>query len=105
MTFVEIFVSDVDRSVAFYRALGLDVVRRWEDWVQLGLGDLLLTLQGEAHAVAGPHYFTPNIGRSPRGTGVEIALEVDDVDAVYAAAQASGADIVKPISGSRVEGA
>jgi lactoylglutathione lyase len=97
MTFVEIFVSDVDRTVAFYETLGLRVVRRWQDWVQLRLGDSLLTLQGDAHAVAGPHYFTPNIGRKPRGTGVEITFEVDDVDAVYALAQSGGVNIVKPI--------
>ena len=97
VTYVELFVSDVDRSVAFYEALGLQVIRRWHDWVQLGRGDSLLTLQGDAHAVAGPHYFTPNIARHPRGTGVEVAFEVDDVDAAYAAAQAAGADIVRPI--------
>jgi lactoylglutathione lyase len=97
MTFVEFFVSDVERSIAFYERLGLRVLRRWEDWVRLGLGDSFITLQGDAHAVKGPHYFTPDIGHSPRGTGVEIVFEVDDVDAVYARAQAGGLNVVKPI--------
>ena len=97
MTLVEIFVSDVERSIAFYEALGLHVNRRWGGWVQLAKGDSTLTLQGDTHAVQGPHYFTPNIGRRPLGTGVEIAFEVEDVDAVYAAAQANGVDIVKAI--------
>ena len=97
MTTVELFVSDVERSIAFYEGLGLHVRRRWETWVQLVRGDSIIVLQGDAHAVEGPHYFTPNIGRKPRGTGVEIVFEVDDVDATYAAAEAHGVDIVKPI--------
>jgi len=94
---VEFFVGDVDRSIAFYAELGFEVMKRWEDWVLLRRGEIKLGLQGDAHATAGPHYFTPNIGRRPRGTGVEVSIQVDDVDAEYAKAQAAGLDIVKPI--------
>jgi lactoylglutathione lyase len=94
---VEFFVSDVERSIAFYEALGFRVLKRWEDWLILERDGVKLTLQGDAHAVAGPHYFTPDIGRRPRGTGVEVAVQVDDVDALYAVAQAKGLNIVKPI--------
>jgi lactoylglutathione lyase len=94
---VELFVSDVERSIAFYRALGFEVARRWEDWVPLRRGEIKLTLQGDAHAVEGPHYFTPDIGRFPRGTGVEVSIQVDDVDALYAAAEAARLNVVKPI--------
>jgi len=95
---VELFVSDLERSVAFYEALGFRVTRRWEDWLKLAREDgVAITLQGDSHAVAGPHFFTPDIGRHPRGTGVEIVVQVADVDAVHEAARAAGLRIVKPI--------
>ena len=94
---VELFVHDVDRSIAFYRALGFDVARRYEDYVQLRRGEIRLSLQGDTHAVTGPHYFTPHIGRFPRGTGVEISIQVADVDAEYIRAKTAGLNIVKPM--------
>lgn len=94
---VELFVSDVEQSIAFYRALGFRVAKRWGDWLILERDGVKLTLQGDSHAVAGPHYFTPHIGRQPRGTGVEIVVQVDDVESLYADAQARGLNIVKPI--------
>jgi catechol 2,3-dioxygenase-like lactoylglutathione lyase family enzyme len=94
---VELFVSDVERSIGFYEALGFRVAKRWRDWLILERDGVKLTLQGDSHAVAGPHYFTPDIGRRPRGTGVEIVVQVDDVDALYADAQAGGLNVVKPI--------
>jgi len=94
---VELFVSDVERSIGFYEALGFRVAKRWRDWLILERDGAKLTLQDDSHAVAGPHYFTPDIGRQPRGTGVEIVVQVDAVDALYADAQASGLNIVKPI--------
>lgn len=94
---VEFFVSDVDRSIDFYAVLGFRVAKRWEDWVLLRRGETRLGLQGDAHAVAGPHYFTPDIKRRPRGTGVEVSVQVEDVDAVYATVLAAGLNVVKPI--------
>jgi catechol 2,3-dioxygenase-like lactoylglutathione lyase family enzyme len=94
---VEFFVRDIERSLAFYRALGFEVAKRYEDWILLRRGDVKLALQGDAHAVAGPHYFTPDIGRFPRGTGVEVSIQVTDVDAEYIRAQTAGLHIVKPI--------
>ena len=94
---VEFFVRDVDRSIEFYAHLGFSVAKRWEDWVLLRRGETRLGLQGDAHAKEGPHYFTPNIGRFPRGTGVEVSVQVEDVDAEYARALAAGLNIVKPI--------
>jgi lactoylglutathione lyase len=94
---VELFVRDVDRSIDFYAVLGFHVAKRFEDWILLRRGETRLGLQGDAHAVAGPHYFTPDIGRSPRGTGVEVSIQVDDVDAAYATVLAAGLNVVKPI--------
>jgi lactoylglutathione lyase len=94
---VELFVRDVDRSVAFYKALGFGVARRYEDYVLLRRGEIKLSLQGDAHVVAGPHYFTPNIQQFPRGTGVEVSIQVADVDAEYIRAKTAGLNIVKPM--------
>jgi len=94
---VELFVRDVDASIAFYKALGFGVARRYEDYVLLRRGEIKLSLQGDAHAVAGPHYFTPHIGTFPRGTGVEISIQVADVDAEYIRARTAGLNIVKPM--------
>jgi lactoylglutathione lyase len=92
---VELFVSNIDRSLAFYKALGFDVERRYEDYVLLRRGDIKLAIQGDAHAVEGPHYFTPHIARTPRGTGVEISIQVADVDAEHIRAKTAGLNIVK----------
>jgi catechol 2,3-dioxygenase-like lactoylglutathione lyase family enzyme len=94
---VEFFVSDIDRSVAFYEALGFTVAKRFEELLTLEREGVRLRLHGDAHVVNRPHYFTPNIGRHPRGTGVEVVVQVDDIDALYADAQARGLNIVKPI--------
>jgi lactoylglutathione lyase len=94
---VELFVSDIERSLAFYRTLGFGVLKRYEDWILLRRGDIKLSLQGDAHAVQGPHYFTPHIGRTPRGTGVEISIQVTDVDAEHIRAKTAGLNIVKGI--------
>jgi lactoylglutathione lyase len=94
---VELFVRDVEKSIAFYRSLGFDIAKRYEEWILMQRGDIKLTLQGDAHAVAGPHYFTPNIGHVPRGTGVEICIQVADVDAEHIRAKTAGLNIVKPI--------
>ena len=94
---IEFFVSDVERSLAFYKTLGFDVAKRYDDWILLRRGDIKLALQGDAHAVEGPHYFTPHIQRTPRGTGVEVSIQVADVDAEYIRARTAGLNIVKSI--------
>ena len=97
ITSVEFHVTDVEASIAFYATLGFRVVRRWEDWVRLDRDGAELVLMGDAYIRSHNHYFTPYLDRSPRGVGVEVSVEVSDVDAVYATAQATGLRIVKPI--------
>lgn len=86
-TSVELFVSDVARSVAFYEALGFRIAVQRGDWVLLDLKGARLALQGDARAVAGPHYFSGHIAQEPRGVGVEVPIEVADVDAVLGRAR------------------
>jgi len=97
VTRVEIYVSDLARSLAFYEGLGFRRVRAWGDWALLDLDGNVIALQGDEHAVAGPHYFTPRINESPRGTGVEISIEVEAIDRLYELARRLGVDLVKPI--------
>jgi catechol 2,3-dioxygenase-like lactoylglutathione lyase family enzyme len=96
-TGVEFHVADVEASLTFYEALGFRIVRRWEDWVHLARDGAELVLMGDAYLRSHDHYFTLYLDRSPRGVGVEVTIEVGDVDAVYASAQAAGLRIVKPI--------
>jgi len=97
MTLIEFFVSDLERSIRYYEDLGLHVRERRGEWVQMVRDDSLLVLHDDAHVAAGPHYFTEQIGRRPRGIGVEVVFEVLDIDAAYADAQAHGIQIVKPL--------
>lgn len=97
MTFIELFVSDVKRSIHYYEALGLSVRIDRGEWVQLVRDDSLLILHEDTRVAAGPHYFTEHIARRPRGVGVEVVFEVQDVDSAYLQAQAAGAQIVKPL--------
>jgi len=104
---IELHVSDVERTIAFYEVLGFRVTRRWEDWLRMNrpaegpLGGAVeaaeIIIQGDAGLRTRDHYFTPHLDRFPRGVGVEITLEVADVEAAYATAQAAGLRVVKAI--------
>ncbi len=80
---LELFVEDVDRSVAFYTGvLGFDVLKRKEDgYTALARGDALIALNRRS-TLAPTH---PNHARPGErlGRGVEIALMVEDVRATY----------------------
>ena len=100
---IELHVSDVERTIAFWEVFGFRVTRRWEDWLRMvrpaegPVAAAEIIVQGDAGLRTRDHYFTPHLDHSPRGVGVEITLEVEDVEAAYAAAQAAGLRIVKPI--------
>lgn len=97
VTRVEFHVADLDASIAFYRALGFRVARRWEVMARLELDGAELQLHGDAYLRDHEHYFTAYLDRAPRGVGVEVIVEVADVNAVHAAAVAAGLRIVKPL--------
>ncbi len=92
---VELFVRDVAASRAFYEALGFRARNAWPKGAWLEREGVGIRFELDDHVSAGPHYFTPDIGRHPRGTGVEIVVQVSDVEAVHAAAVAAGLNIVK----------
>jgi catechol 2,3-dioxygenase-like lactoylglutathione lyase family enzyme len=84
---MELFVDDLDASVAFYRGvLGFRVERRDEGYVSMRRGTVVLGL--------GPVAKLPERGTGPgvtrqrlaadKGAGVEIVLELDDREQVVA---------------------
>jgi catechol 2,3-dioxygenase-like lactoylglutathione lyase family enzyme len=93
-----LLVSDLAASRRFYMGLGFRVLARADDAVTVGLADSVLELRSDEAAVKGPHYFTPEIDHWPRGTGVEVTIETDDVDAAWDAARAADADVVTPLA-------
>ena len=79
---MELFVEDLDVSVAFYRdVLGFQVVRRADDYVSLRRGAAVFGVGPVAklpERADGPG-FTRQRLRTGKGAGVEIVLEVDGV--------------------------
>lgn len=91
----ELFVADTTRATAFYRdVLGFEVTAEFGDtdgstYIELRNGDAIIGVQREdalEHAVADGD---PAVFRSPP-SGVELVLEVGDVEAYRERARASG---------------
>jgi catechol 2,3-dioxygenase-like lactoylglutathione lyase family enzyme len=101
---IVLLVSDVARSRRFYAGLGFHVVERGADATTVALGDAVLELQSDEAARRGPDYFTPEIDRFPRGTGVEIVVATGDRAVVDAAATAA-ADADEDVISSGSDGA
>lgn len=94
---MELFVDDLDVSVAFYTGvLGFAVDRRGDDYVSLRRGLVVLGLGPVAKLPArgdGPGFTRQRLAAG-RGAGVEIVLELDDlaqVTASYELCRARGA--------------
>lgn len=83
---LELFVDDVAASVRFYQAtVGLFPPDGWssDGYVPLHAGPVTIGVQH--HRKLPPqHHFSAARLAGPRGVGVEIVIEVDDIDAVYA---------------------
>jgi predicted enzyme related to lactoylglutathione lyase len=85
----ELFVNDVERSLAFYAAaLGLQPSPGYNPrgYVRVSAGGVRIGLQHHS-ALPAEHHFRPAHFAGPRGVGVEIVVEVDDVDAAFARAR------------------
>ncbi len=85
----ELFVDDVERSAAFYAAaLGLQPPPGFDPrgYVPVSAGQVRIGLQ-LASALPAGHHFRPAHFAGPRGVGVEIVIEVDDVDAAFSRAR------------------
>jgi catechol 2,3-dioxygenase-like lactoylglutathione lyase family enzyme len=96
---LELFVADLDTSVAFYeRALGFRVARRETEYASLLRGDAELGLAPIAKLPVGgaaPGFTQERVARD-RGAGVEIVLEVEDLAAAADAVGRAGFGLVEP---------
>ncbi|MFA9428615.1 VOC family protein [Egicoccus sp. AB-alg2] len=92
---VELFVDDVERSVGFYcRVLDFERVAKdgaSRDYVAVRRGDAVIGI-GRAGMLPDDHPAARVEGQAP-GRGVELVLEVDDVEAACEHAQAAGATL------------
>ena len=92
-------MSDFEQSITWFEhVLGFRVVaREAHEYAELSRGETSLQL-----AADDAPYWKPERPRLPppgqRGSGVEIVLLVDNVDAVYRQAQQARADIVRPLA-------
>ena len=96
---LELFVEDVEASIAFYtRVLAFEVARHGPgDYASLRLGGVLFGLGTVAKLPEEGGYFRRDISDHRRGLGVEIVLEVDDVDGWHDRVAASGHPILEPL--------
>ncbi len=93
---LELFVDDLDASVAFYEdVLGFSTDHREADYAALRNGAAVLGL-GLARNLPAGHPFGQAALRGTRGTGAEIVLDVADVDAHYRRVIESG----HPVAGT-----
>ena len=96
---LELFVEDLDTSVAFYeRALGFRVARREPEYASLRRGDAELGLVPVGKLPvreAGPGFSQERLARD-RGAGVEIVLEVEDLAAAVDLVERAGVAFIEP---------
>jgi lactoylglutathione lyase len=99
---MELFVDDLDASVAFYGdVLGFRVERRDEGYVSMRRGTVVLGLGPVAKLPArgaGPGFTRERLATG-KGAGVEIVLELDDVEQARALHEhcRSRAAVVEPL--------
>ena len=98
-SWVEICVSDFEQSIQWFEnVLGFRVVARDADeYVELSRGETFIQLATDN----APYWESERPRLLPpgqRGSGVEIVLLVDNIDAVYRQAQSARADIARPLA-------
>lgn len=84
----ELFVDDVEASVSFYGAtLGLVPPENWspDGYVPLRAGAVTVGVRNHTKLPV-EHHFSASHLAGQRGVGLEIVIEVDDVDRVCALA-------------------
>jgi lactoylglutathione lyase len=95
---VELFVSDLPRSVDFYRSiLGFEIERHQKDYASVRDGGVVLGLVPVTNLPEsdGPGFTQAKLA-GYRGAGVEIVLEVDDLSATAARVAAAGYPMSEP---------
>ncbi|MBX6353600.1 MAG: VOC family protein [Thermoflavifilum sp.] len=94
---LELFVADVARSAAFYqRVLGFDVVKSSPGYAVVRRDDVQIGL-GAADQLSQDHPLRPLHAGERKGVGVEVVLEVEDVNAAYQRVAAAGYPVAEPL--------
>ncbi|MFL5702516.1 MAG: VOC family protein [Ktedonobacteraceae bacterium] len=98
-SWVELCVSDFEQSITWFeQVLGFRVVARdANEYAELSRGETALQLAADD----APYWEAERSRLLPpgqRGSGVEIVLLIDNVDAAYRQAQQARADIVRPLA-------
>jgi lactoylglutathione lyase len=95
---LELFVEDIGASIDFYtKVLGFEVLREHPgDYASLRCGDVTLGIGPISKLPKGVGYFTREIASLRRGLGVEIVLEIDEVDEWYRHVSGSGHPVFEP---------
>ena len=96
---LELFALDMEASIAFYtRVLAFELARHKPgDYASLRLGDVVLGIGPVAKLPEEGGYFSRDIATLRRGLGVEIVIEVDDVDGWHERVADSGHPILEPL--------
>jgi uncharacterized glyoxalase superfamily protein PhnB len=94
----ELFVSNVAASVAFYRdVLDFEELPSGYGYHPVRRGTAVIGI-GAAADLAAAHYFLPEAASDARkGIGVEIVLEVDDIDTVFRKVCATGYPVTEQL--------
>ncbi len=80
---LELFVEDVERSVAFYQSvLGFSLVRKDPGYASIRRGNVTLGIGPIGKLSETDGYFTRGRLRGERGLGVEIVLEAADFEEI-----------------------
>ena len=94
---VELFVDDVDASVAFYRdALRFSIERPDEGLVKSVRGSAVVAI-GSVDALGDDHYFAPEAIAGRRGVGIILVLTVDDLGSERDRVRGSEYDVAEEI--------
>lgn len=95
---LELFVEDMGETIGFYRrVLGFEVEREQpEEYASLRSGGVLLGIGPISKLPEEDGYFTRDITSHRRGLGVEIVLEVEDLDTAHRRVVASGHPVFEP---------
>jgi lactoylglutathione lyase len=96
---LELFVDDMEASIAFYtRVLAFELARHEPgDYTSLRLGDVVLGIGPVAKLSEESGYFGREIATLRRGLGVEIVLEMDDVEGCHERVADSGHPVLESL--------
>jgi lactoylglutathione lyase len=96
---LELFALDMEAAVAFYtRVLSFELARHEPgDYASLRLGGVVLGIGPVAKLPEEGGYFGREIATLRRGLGVEIVIEVEDVEGWHERVADSGHPILEPL--------